>query len=239
VPLGRAQRYLESTARDAHNSLAHVSNSSSAMVKQIFTGERKTFLLSFLDQYTSHREARTVGDFWPVVIPAYLTKFPEDDVVIEPSTYVPCKTKCGKPSRRRADGQAKPLREVCFLVYVARVTVSDKSIADNRMVWQFEAVQVKQYAEPQVYQWIEGRQKDSYRLWQAKATLTRILGALLPHPRQAPCRLQCIRGFSRTRDHANVRVCLQKFLYSPSMEERITRYSQAGDGLQETKGYEP
>jgi hypothetical protein len=134
------------------------------MVKRIFTGERKTFLLSFVDQYKSHREARTVGDFWPIVISAYIAKFPDDDKVVESSTYLPPKTKCGKTSKKRPPGQPKPLREVRFLVYVARVMVSDKSVANNRMVWQYEAVRARQWAGPQLYQWSEDCRKNSFRV---------------------------------------------------------------------------
>jgi hypothetical protein len=89
--------------------------------KRTFVGERKELLLSFMEQHKGHKEAGTVGDFWHIVIAAYIAKFPEDDVVIEPSTYVPPKTKSGKPSKKRAPGQPKPLREVCFLFNTARV----------------------------------------------------------------------------------------------------------------------
>lgn len=84
--------------------------------KKIFVGKRRDLLLSFMDQHETHQVAGTVGDFWHIVIPAYIAKFPEDNVVIESSTYVPPKTKSGKPSKKRAPDQPKPLREVCFLV---------------------------------------------------------------------------------------------------------------------------
>ena len=91
------------------------------MPKRSFVGERRDLLLSFLDQHRIHKEAGTVGDFWHTVIAAYIAKFPEDNVVIEPNTYVPPKTKSGKPSKKRAPDQPKPLREVCFLFNTARV----------------------------------------------------------------------------------------------------------------------
>jgi hypothetical protein len=84
--------------------------------KRIFVGERRDLLVSFMEKYKTHQEAGTVADFWPIVVAAYIAKYPEDDVAIEPSSYVPPKTKCGKPSRRREPNQPKPLREVCFLV---------------------------------------------------------------------------------------------------------------------------
>ena len=80
--------------------------------KTHFVGEWRQLLLSFVDQHRSHKEAGTVSDFWYIVIPAYIAQFPEDDVEIEPSTYVPPKTKSGKRSKKCPAGQLKPLHKV-------------------------------------------------------------------------------------------------------------------------------
>jgi hypothetical protein len=96
------------------------------MVKRFFTGEKREFLLSFLEQHKTHKQAETVEDFWPIIIPAYIAKFPEDDVDSAPTMSIPPKTKSGKPSKKRASDQPKPLREVSILVDILRAMV-DKS----------------------------------------------------------------------------------------------------------------
>jgi hypothetical protein len=92
------------------------------MGKKFFTDDRRDFLLSFVDQHKSHKKNGTVEDFWHIIIPAYITKFPNDDVVITRPRERP-KTPSGKPSKRRTPDEPKPLREVCPLVNVLRVTV--------------------------------------------------------------------------------------------------------------------
>ena len=94
-----------------------------AMVKQFFDNDRRELLTSFVDQHKAHKEAGTVNAFWRIVIPAYIAKFPEDDVTVIPETGPPSKTKCGKVSKKRAPGQPKPLREVCRFINVVQVTV--------------------------------------------------------------------------------------------------------------------
>jgi hypothetical protein len=85
------------------------------MGKQFFTGERRDFLFGFIDQHKAHKKAGTVEDFWPIIIPAYFTKFPEDnlDEVTAKTGQAP-KTKCGRPSKKRGPDQPKPIREVWF-----------------------------------------------------------------------------------------------------------------------------
>lgn len=94
-----------------------------SMGKQFFVGERRDLLISFLDQHKAHKEGGTIDKFWQIIIPAYIAKFPEDNVAIEPRTCLPSKTKCGRISKKRAPGQPKPLREVCPFVNVLNVTV--------------------------------------------------------------------------------------------------------------------
>ena len=89
----------------------------------IFTKERKDLLISFLDQHKSHRAAGTLETFWHIVISAYVAKFPDDDVTTPSRTLVPPKTKCGRPSKKRAADQPKPLHEVRFLVNIVQVTI--------------------------------------------------------------------------------------------------------------------
>ena len=91
------------------------------MGKSFFDEERKGLLFSYMDQYKGHKEAGTVEEFWHIIIPAYIAKFAQDDVVVTPKTHLAPKTNCGKPSIRRDDDQPKPLREVRFLVNVVRV----------------------------------------------------------------------------------------------------------------------
>jgi hypothetical protein len=86
------------------------------MVKQFFVGERRSLLISFMDQHKRHKDAGSLDEFWPIIIPAYTARFPEDNVAIEPGTCPPSRTKCGKVSKKRAPGQPKPLREVCPFV---------------------------------------------------------------------------------------------------------------------------
>ena len=84
------------------------------MGKKFFVGERRDLLLSFMGQHKAHREAGTVDEFWCIVTSAYIDKFPEDNVETASRTYLPPKTKSGKPSKKCAPGQPKPLREVCL-----------------------------------------------------------------------------------------------------------------------------
>jgi hypothetical protein len=86
------------------------------MVKQFFVGDRREFLVSFMDQHRMHKEAGTVKAFWHIILPAYIAKFPEDDIAIEPETCQPSRTTSGKASKKRAADQPKPLREVCHFV---------------------------------------------------------------------------------------------------------------------------
>lgn len=76
-----------------------------------------------MDQHKAHQQAGTLTEFWHIVIPAYIDKFPEDNVAIEPDAHLPSKTNCGKISKRRADGQIKPLREVGFFANAMQVTL--------------------------------------------------------------------------------------------------------------------
>ena len=92
-----------------------------AMGKSFFNDERKDLLLSFMDQYKGHKEAGTLEEFWPVVIPAYIAKFKDDNMVETPKTHLAPKTKCGKPSQKHDPDQPKPLREVRFLVNVVGI----------------------------------------------------------------------------------------------------------------------
>jgi hypothetical protein len=84
------------------------------MGKKFFVEERRNFLLGFMDQYKSHQRAGTVEDFWHIIIPAYIAKFPEDNEVIAPATCQTPKTKGGRRSKMRTPDQPKPLREVCL-----------------------------------------------------------------------------------------------------------------------------
>jgi hypothetical protein len=93
------------------------------MGKKFFFGERQELLVSFMDQHKAHKQSGTVDEFWRLVIPAYIAKFPDDDVAIELETGPPPKTKCGKRSKKRAPGQPKPLREVCLFVIIVQMAV--------------------------------------------------------------------------------------------------------------------
>jgi hypothetical protein len=92
------------------------------MGKKFFFGERRELLLSFMDQHKHHREAGTIEDFWHIIIPAYIAKFPEDNMEVAPTmtTGQPTKTKSGKPSKKHAPNQPKPLHEVGLLVDIVR-----------------------------------------------------------------------------------------------------------------------
>lgn len=92
------------------------------MGKRFFTEDRRDFLLSFVDLHKTHKKNGTVKDFWYIIIPAYISKFPDDDNVITRPRECP-KTPSGKPSKRRAPDEPKPLWEVCLLVNVLWVTV--------------------------------------------------------------------------------------------------------------------
>lgn len=77
-----------------------------------------------MDEYKAHKQAGTLDEFWRIILPAYIAKFPDDDVANpEPETCNPARTKSGKISKKRTPGQPKPLREVRFFANAVQVCV--------------------------------------------------------------------------------------------------------------------
>ncbi|KAA1479862.1 hypothetical protein DENSPDRAFT_887135 [Dentipellis sp. KUC8613] len=81
------------------------------MPQKKFVGERLDLLMKWVPAYRSHQSARTVSQFWPLVMTEYLQKFPEDNVPTPPVAIPPVKTPCGRKSKQRPEGVPKPIRD--------------------------------------------------------------------------------------------------------------------------------
>ena len=75
-----------------------------------FTGQHLEILCKNKLLYKQHQDAQTLGQFWPLIVEAYLAEFLEDD---KPTPhYKWMKTTSRKQSMKRPEGIEKPICEV-------------------------------------------------------------------------------------------------------------------------------